>query len=137
MTIILCNKKVDFQDWLFPLLSCHHIHVGQDRVETMRIACEFKSTVRVSSRSENVINRKIFMAGFRNEMKACNFTKIMLHQRFFPENFLKFLSVLKCSEQLLCRIHVNGCLYILRSVWKTTWHHMTFLLAKEDKIFPW
>ena len=30
MAITLCNKKADFQDWLFPLLSSPHMQVGQN-----------------------------------------------------------------------------------------------------------
>ena len=71
------------------------------------------------------------MAGFFYKMNACNFTKTILQQKFFPGNLMKF------SEQLLCGIHVNGCFYILQSVRKATWNHMIFPLAKEDKIFSW
>ena len=69
------------------------------------------------------------MASSLKEMKACNSTKIILHQKFFPGNFLKI------SEQPLWRIDIKGCFHILRSVWKAYIHLMTFPLANEDKIF--
>ena len=43
INITLCNRQIDFQDWLFLLTFCPHMHVEQDGVETMTITCEFAS----------------------------------------------------------------------------------------------